>query len=159
MKIKELRMLQTLYEQDFFAWVEQTREILRLQQWDKLDLENLIEEIADLGKSQQRALQSALRLILLHLLKWKYQSERRSRSWEITITRERLNIDELLQESPSLRSFLNNLDWINTTYQRARREAMVETGLSDENFPSACPFDTDEILDLDFYPQSEDIGE
>lgn len=159
MKTTELQMLATLYEQDFFAWVEQTTEILKTQNWDKLDLENLIEEVADLGKSQQRALQSALRLILLHLLKWKYQSERRSKSWEITITRERLNIDELFQESPSLRRFLNDTECMNTTYQRARREAIVETGLSDDNFPHVCPFSIAEILNLDFYPQNEDVRE
>ncbi|WP_375510520.1 DUF29 domain-containing protein [uncultured Nostoc sp.] len=156
MKIIELQMLQSLYEQDFFAWVEQTAELLRSHDWDTLDLEHLIEEVVDLGKSQQRALQSALRLVLSHLLKWKYQAERRSHSWQVTITRERLNIDELLQESPSLRRFLNDAEWINTTYQRVRREAMVETGLSEDNFAIACPFSVDEILDLDFYPNADE---
>ncbi|MDZ8135892.1 MAG: DUF29 domain-containing protein [Nostoc sp. DedQUE04] len=151
MKSIELQMLQTLYEQDFCAWVERTAELLRSHQWDTLDLEHLIEEVVDLGKSQQRALQSALRLVLSHLLKWKYQPERPSRSWQVTITYERLNIDELLQESPSLQRFLNDAEWINTIYQRARREAMVETGLSEDNFAIACPFSVDEILDLDFY--------
>ncbi|YAF94439.1 MAG: DUF29 domain-containing protein [Nodularia sp. CChRGM 3473] len=143
-------MLQNLYDQDFYAWVEQTTEILKSQHWDKLDLEHLIEEVVDLGKSQQRALQSALRLVLSHLLKWKYQPERRSHSWQVTITRERLNLDELMQESPSLRRFLNDDEWINTTYQRARREAIVETNVEDNNFPIVCPFTVDEILDLDF---------
>ena len=61
-------MLQTLYEQDFYAWVEQTAELLQLHHWDTLDLEHLIEEVVDLGESQQRGLQSALRLVLSHLL-------------------------------------------------------------------------------------------
>ena len=156
MKFIELQMLQTLYEQDFYAWVEQTAELLQSHQWDTLDLEHLVEEVVDLGKSQQRALQSALRLVLSHLLKWKYQPERRSRSWQVTITRERLNLDELLQESPSLQRFLNDAEWINTTYQRARQEAIVETGLSEDNFAIACPFSVDEILDLDFYPNAEE---
>ncbi|BAZ82810.1 MAG: DUF29 domain-containing protein [Sphaerospermopsis kisseleviana] len=156
MKTQELQILQTLYGQDFFAWVEQTAEILRSQQWEALDLENLIEEVVDLGKSQQRALQSALRLVLSHLLKWKYQPERRSKSWQVTITRERLNLDELLAESPSLRRFLTDDEWINATYQRARKEAMVETGLSEEKFAIACPFALNQILDLDFYPHSDE---
>ncbi|HYX14208.1 MAG TPA: DUF29 domain-containing protein [Nostoc sp.] len=155
MKSIKLQILQTLYEQDFYTWVEQTTELLRLHHWDTLDLEHLIEEVVDLGKSQQRALQSALRLVLSHLLKWKYQPEGRSHSWQVTITRERLNIDELLEESPSLRRFLNDTEWINSTYQRSRREAMVETGLSEDNFAIACPFSVDEILDLDFYPNPE----
>ena len=87
---------------------------------------------------------------------WKYQSERHSHSWQVTITRERLNIDELLQESPSLRRFLNDAEWINTTYQRSRREAMVETSLSEDDFAIACPFSVDEILDLDFYPNADE---
>lgn len=60
----------------------------------------------------------------------------------------------LVQESPSLRCFLNDAEWINTTYQRARREAMVETSLSEDNFAIACPFSVNEILDLDFYPNA-----
>ncbi|QLE43905.1 DUF29 domain-containing protein [Nostoc sp. C052] len=156
MKIIELQMLQTLYEQDYCAWVEQIAELLRSHQWDTLDLEHLIEEVVDLGKSQQRALQSALRLVLSHLLKWKYQPERRSHSWQVTITHERLDIDELLQESPNLRRFLNDAEWINTTYQRSRQEAMVETGLSEDNFAIVCPFAVDEILDLDFYPNADE---
>ncbi|MBH8565075.1 DUF29 domain-containing protein [Nostoc sp. CENA67] len=155
MQSRELQMLQTLYEQDYYAWVKQTAELLQSHQWEALDLDNLIEEVVDLGKSQQRALQSALRLVLSHLLKWKYQPERRTQSWQVTITRERLNIDELLQESPSLRRFLDDAQWINSTYQRARREAMVETGLLEENFAIACPFSVDEILDLDFYPHAD----
>ena len=156
MKTKNPQSLQLLYEQDFYAWVEQTAELLKSRNWEILDLENLIEEVVDLGRSQQRALQSALRLILSHLLKWKYQSEKRSNSWQITITRERLNLDELFTESPSLRRFLNDTEWINTTYQRARKEAIVETGLSEDNFPIVCPFTVDKILDLDFYSYGEE---
>ena len=144
-----------LYNSDFLAWAEETVELLRSQQWQDIDLENLIEEIADLGKSQQHSLQSSLRLILTHLLKWKYQSDRQSHSWKITINRERLNIDEYLEESPSLRRFLSDREWINKTYQRARREAMVETNLALATFPVACPFSILEILDLDFYPQPD----
>jgi hypothetical protein len=144
-----------LYNSDFLAWTEETVELLRSQQWQDLDIENLIEEIIDLGKSQQHALQSSLRLILMHLLKWKYQSDRQSHSWKITINRERLNIDEYLEESPSLRRFLSDREWIDKTYQRARHEAMVETNLALATFPVACPFSILEILDLDFYPQPD----
>ncbi|MEH1941131.1 MAG: DUF29 family protein [Nostoc sp.] len=42
-------MLQTLYEQDFCARVEQTAELLQLHHWDTLDLEHLIEEVVDIG--------------------------------------------------------------------------------------------------------------
>ncbi len=72
------------------------------------------------------------------------------------ITRERLNLDELLQESPSLRRFLNNAEWINITYQRSRREAIVETGLLEDDLAIAFPFSVDEILDLDFYPNPDE---
>ena len=144
--------LKTLYDDDFLAWTEEVHRLLRSKQWDELDLEHLLEEVESLGKSQQRSLQSALRLILAHLLKWQYQSGRRSRSWQITITRERLNIEEALEESPSLRRFLGDSDWLETIYQRARREAIVETGLADEVFPIDCPFTVVEIVDLEFFP-------
>jgi hypothetical protein len=144
--------LKTLYDEDFLAWTEEVYRLLRSKQWDELDLEHLLEEVDTLGKSQQRSLQIAIRLILAHLLKWQYQSGMRSRSWQITITRERLNIEEALEESPSLRCFLADAGWLETIYQRSRREAIVETGLDEEVFPIACPFTVVEVLDLAFYP-------
>lgn len=98
--------LNALYEQDFAAWAEETAQLLERQQFDQLDLLNLIEEVWDLSKRERDRLLSSLRLILHHLLKWQYQSELRSDSWENTINRERLNIQSYLEGSPSLKRYL-----------------------------------------------------
>jgi hypothetical protein len=67
-----------------------------------------------------------------------------------------LQMLQTLYEQDFCACFLNDAEWINTTYQRARREAIVETGLSEENFAIVCPFAVDEILDLDFYLNAEE---
>ena len=85
-----------LYQKDIYCWAEQTVSVLRQKSWDNLDLKHLIEEIEDLSKRERDALLSSIRLILHHLLKWDYQLEKRSRSWQITIERERKNIEELI---------------------------------------------------------------
>ncbi len=82
-----------LYEQDFAQWAEIMAEKLRNKDFNNLDLDNLAEEIKDLSKRERDKLLSSIRLIVHHFLKWDYQPEERSRSWEITIKRERNNIE------------------------------------------------------------------
>ena len=67
-----------LYEQDYYRWLTQTADLLKSKEFTKLDLENLIEEIESLGKSEKRAIKSNLIVVILHLLKWQYQSQKRS---------------------------------------------------------------------------------
>lgn len=143
----------SLYEEDFHLWAEQTAGLLRQQRWSELDVKHLIEEVEDLGKSQQRALRSSLRLVLIYLLKWQYQPERRSDSWENTIARERLNIEEYLEDMPSLKRFLTDSDWVEKVYRRSRKEATFETKLPLATFPEQCPFTLEQILDEAFWPE------
>ncbi len=77
--------MQNLYETDFYAWIQEQAKRLRHQQWNQLDLPNLIEEIESLGKQQRAELRNGLKVLIGHLLKWEYQTERRSRSWLMTI--------------------------------------------------------------------------
>ncbi|NJN23991.1 MAG: DUF29 domain-containing protein, partial [Acaryochloridaceae cyanobacterium RL_2_7] len=115
---------------DFVHWAETTAQHLRDQNWKALDLTHLIEEIEDLSKRERDRLRSSLELIILHLLKWIYQPQKRSRSWQITIGRERLNIDRYLRDSPSLKRYLQD-EWLSQTYTYtdARRRASIETQL------------------------------
>lgn len=57
-----------LYDTDFNLWVEETAKLLKEGKWDYLDLENLIEEIEAIGRSDKKALKSNLEKLLLHLL-------------------------------------------------------------------------------------------
>ena len=72
---------QQLYNADFAQWIAQVTVLLRQGKFDELDIENLIEEVEDLGKCDRRAVCSNLEIVLLHLLKWQFQPEQRSASW------------------------------------------------------------------------------
>ena len=112
-----------LYEQDFYAWAMKNAELLRQGRISEVDAMHLAEELEDMGKSNRRALLSRLQVLITHLLKYQRQPHLRSRSWEMTIR-------NLLQESPSLRTVLNEPDKLAQAYIRAMREAVAETGLA-----------------------------
>ena len=139
-----------LYEQDFFEWTVRNAELLRAGQLDEADLEHIAEEIEDMGKSERHALRSRLRVLLSHLLKWKYQAGRRSRSWKATIRVQRDELAHLLRQMPSLRRYLR--DQLPEVYPIAVEGAIAEADLPEEVFPTACPFSLDEILTADFFP-------
>jgi Domain of unknown function DUF29 len=139
-----------LYEQDFFLWTQQMATALREGRLEQLDLENLAEEIESLGRSDRRALQSRLVVLLHHLLKWRYQPQQRTGSWKGTLSEQRRRIRVLLEDSPSLRSLLDNA--VKECYLDARRQASDETGLPLTDFPEVCPFLLVDILDLSFLP-------
>lgn len=141
--------LADLYDRDIVLWSERTIELLRQGKFDELDMENLIDEVGDLGKRERDRLLSSIRLILHHLLKWEYQPEKRSRSWAKTIQRERVNIQDYLEETPSLVRIINAAG-IEKAYKTARRHAEIETDLTPKTFPQSCPYQWREILDDSF---------
>ncbi|QUS61026.1 DUF29 domain-containing protein [Synechocystis sp. PCC 7339] len=131
-----------LYERDYSQWAETMADLLESGKFTELDIENLVEEVRDLSKRERDRLLSSLRLIVHHLLKWDYQPQRRSRSWLVTIQRERNNISFYLKDSPSLRRYLTD-GWLGEIYGNAKLEAFKETGL---DFPAECPYDIGEVL-------------
>ncbi len=142
----------SLYDQDYQAWLEQTADQLAQSQWSKIDLPNLIEEIRDMGKSQRQALGSNLIVILLHLLKYKYQPTHRSNSWLATIVEHRLRVKRQLIESPSLKPYLVTI--FNDCYEDGRVRSQVETGLPIDTFPLDSPFTIEEVLNIDYLPNA-----
>ena len=136
-----------LYDQDFYLWVESTVQQLRQKQLDKIDWENLIEEIESLGKSEKNALKSNLRILLMHLLKWQYQPNKRSNSWSYTITEHNIRINQAFQDSPSLKRYFAEI--FEDCYQDARKLAAKETGLNIQIFPLDCPFSQEDVLNSD----------
>jgi len=137
------------YETDFYQWTQQQADLLRQGALSALDVENLIEEIEDMGASNRRSLGSFLDLVIMHLLKWRYQPERRSNSWKSSIRKGRHAIERLLEESPSLKPRLSVM--VTAEYRRARSEAADETGLPLTTFPDVCPFTVEQITG-DWWP-------
>ena len=139
-----------LYEQDFCLWIEKALELLHEGNLKDLDLENLLEEIADMGNSQKQSLESNLKILLMHLLKYKYQADKRTNSWRYTIVEHRQRIRKAFKNSPSLRRHF--LQEFADVYLDAKQLAVAETGLSPNIFPIECPFTTDQALDEAYFP-------
>ena len=117
---------------------------------DRVDVENLAEEIESLGKSQLHALTSCYRLIAMHLLKFLVQPDKASFSWATTISRERGNLELLLDDNPGMKP--KRVERFARAYEVARRDAATETGLPLEHFPLQSPFDVDDVEARDFWP-------
>jgi hypothetical protein len=140
-----------LYNQDFYLWIETTAKQLKAGNFTEIDLENLIEEIESMGRSEKRALESNLVVLLMHLLKYKYQPEKCSKSWLSTIFEHRRRLNKQFQDSPSLKKYF--LETFAECYQDARQQASIETGLDLDIFPLESPFNTDECLNKEFLPE------
>ncbi|MEH2066799.1 MAG: DUF29 domain-containing protein [Nostoc sp.] len=142
---------QTLYGIDYLQWIETTVEKLQSQDYVNVDWQNLIEEIADIGRSERRSLKSNLIVILVHLLKWQFQPEKRSGSWEGSIIEHRRRLKEALDDSPSLKSYLESI--FVECYAQAVKQAKAETGFSIESFPVNCPYQLSQVTNDEFLPE------
>lgn len=122
--------------------------LLRQRSFRDLDIDHTAEEIEDMGKREYKELGSRLQVLIAHLLKWKLQPRKRSRSWRATIVTQRLEIHRTLRDSPSLRRRL--LADLGENYADSVKRASAETGLRVSVFPERCPWSIDQILDEDF---------
>ncbi len=144
---------ETLYDKDYYLWLEQTIEQLKGHDFSNLDLINLIEEIEGLGRSEKRSISSYLMRLCEHLLKIKYwQSEREQgyRGWKIEVRNFRLQIKAELEASPSLNSFLQ--DVYVKQYRNARKLFLDASDISPTLVPETPEFTLEEILDEDWFP-------
>ena len=147
----------TAYADDFYTWTREQSERLRSGDLSGLDRENLAEEIESLGKSQYDSLVSLWRVVLLHMLKFDYQPERRSRSWTVSIRTHRNRAADVLEDNPGLKSRLAQA--LMRAYRDAREEASAETGLPLKRFPKECPYTREELLTRLFSADPEDASD
>ena len=134
----------TLYDTDFYSWTAQTAQLLKERRFSELDLENLIEEIEDLGRSEYRALGSRLEVLLTHLLKIRYQPEMYTKSWDLTVKEQRLRIQRFLRDSPGLKPKLPQA-W-EDAWEPALIQAQKETGLDAAAFPESNLFILEQVI-------------
>lgn len=139
-----------LYEQDFYGWTQQQAQILREGALAHLDRVNLAEEIESLGKQQRQELRNRFGILLGHLLKWQFQPSKRSKNWFVTLREQRREIGYLLAENPSLKADIPEV--LHKGYQSGIDLAVRETSLTDQDFPTQCPYPLDKILDPNFFP-------
>jgi len=141
-----------LYNADFYAWCLATAALIREGKWYDIDREALAEEIESVGRSQKRELESRIHVLVMHLLKWRYQPEGRQRghSWRSTIRTQRRELRLLLRDNPGLRPQVPTI--VIESYPDARTEALDETGLPDATLPQDCPWTAVQVLDDGFWP-------
>jgi hypothetical protein len=140
----------TSYESDFALWAAEQGTLLREGRLDRLDLENLAEEIESLGISNKRQIESRMAILLMHLLKWYYQPEFRCGSWRSTIHEQRRRIARVVRDSPSLKHYPSEI--LSDEYSSAREKAAMETTVFLDLIPTACPYTIEQVLDPDFLP-------
>ena len=147
-------MKSDLYEQDYYLWIEKTISLLENRQFSDLDLDNLIEEISDMGKSQRQSLKSYLTRLLEHLLKlayWQSKLEYNQRGWKNEIRNFRRAIKRIIADSPSLQPYL--IEIFNNSFQEARISFIELSGMA-ENLVSLAPICTiEQALNEDWFPE------
>jgi len=141
------------YETDFHAWAIESACLVRQGRLAELDLNHIAEELESMGASERRELLNRLQILLMHLLKYQFQPERRGKSWKLTIIHQRTAIERLLKQSPSLRRLLEDQEELLDIYQKAVREAVLETDLDRYIFPVECPYSVMDMLDDGFWPE------
>ena len=143
-------MKASLYESDFYAWSNHQAALLRAGKLSEADIENIAEEIESMGKGEKRELVNRLRVLLLHLLKWRFQPNLRGPSWQVTIKSQRFDIVRHMKGNPSLKSQItDSVEW---AFEGAQLDAILETGLPDNTFPQTCPWTFAQMTDADFWP-------
>jgi hypothetical protein len=144
--------MSSTYENDIVAWANEQAYLLRSGKLSAIDIEHIAEEIEDVGKSEQRELASRMAALIAHLLKWQYQPERQSGSWQRTIKEQRKAIARRLKKNPSLNALTHDSEWIEDTWGDALLIAINETRM--DSFPESCPWAIENILSDDWLPTS-----
>ena len=145
----------TLYDQDYYLWLRTTINQLRAGQFSSVDLDNLLEELESVGRSQKRTVKSLLIRLFEHLLKltyWDVERERNEGHWKGEIRTFRREIKDELKDSPSLKPYI--LEIFDECYQDARKEASDRSQLPIETFPVALLGSLEQILDENWFPES-----
>jgi hypothetical protein len=136
------------YARDVYTWSQEQARLMREGRFDEIDRENVAEEIESVGRAEFNQLVGALRVLMLHILKWDHQPDRRSRSWAQSIRVQRNNLGDVLDDNPGLKPRL--MEAMTRAYRNARAEASQETGLDEEAFPAKCPYSFEDVTSQRF---------
>lgn len=141
----------TSYDRDYLLWLEMTIEQLKQRRFNDLDLENLIEELEGMARSDKRAIKSLLTVLLQHLLKlayWETEREQNANHWQSEIIAFRNQIQELIEDSPSLKPYLKEI--FPKCYSAARESLSVLKGM--QKIPMSEMATLEQVLDKDWFP-------
>lgn len=140
------------YKADYYEWTQEQARLLRENRLGEIDLANIVEELESMGASERNEFANRLEVLLMHLLKWCYQSGYPyRRSWQLTIIEQRKRIAARLRKSPSLKH--HAAEELTDTYDVARISAERETGIPASTFPEACPWTFEQVISPEFWPE------
>ncbi|MCI4625630.1 MAG: DUF29 domain-containing protein [Candidatus Magnetoovum sp. WYHC-5] len=142
---------ETLYEVDFYQWALYNANLLKQGRFTEVDIENVVEELESMGRGEKKELRNRLAILIMHLLKWQYQPQRRSESWKITINTQRVDIEFILKDSPSLKHVVEIV--IDEAYKKSGLMFQKETGINKKHLPNICPYNFEQLIDYDFLPE------
>ena len=138
------------YDADFHAWANEQATLLRAGRLAEIDVEHIAEEIETLGRSERREFVNRLSVLLLHLLKWTHQPDRRGRSWELTIKEQRRQLARHLRDNPSLGTWIDQA--VSDAYGDAALRAELEMNVPRDMLPLSCPYRFEQATDEAFWP-------
>jgi hypothetical protein len=138
------------HEKDAYGWAVHTAQLLKEKKMNEVDFDSIIEELEEMGISNKHAFKNRLTQLIFHFLKWQHQPDFRGRSWSGTIKEQRLRLNDLLEENPSLKPFIEEL--IKKAYRIALTLIEKETPINLKTLPNECPYSFDEMMKEDFYP-------
>ena len=138
------------HDEDFYGWAMANASLLKQKKYQEVDMDMIIEEIEEMGRSAESQLTHRLSLVLTHLLKWQFQPALQGKSWKVTLREQRRASRRLIDKNPSLKSKISNC--IFEAYEDAIDEAIKQTGLDEKTFPTECPYTFEQIMDDEFYP-------
>lgn len=141
-------MPSNLYETDFYAWTLEQSKLLQVGDFKGLDITNLVEEIESLGKQQRQEIRNRLGILIGHLLKWDYKPDKRSKSWRVTIQSQRREIEDLLEDNPSLKPYLPEA--IAKGHKAGLDLVALETPLDYQDLPEGSIYTIEQLLNPDF---------
>ena len=143
--------MQSKYEEDFYNWAMTNASLLKQRKFNEADMENIIEEIEAMGRSEKNQLVNRFSILIAHLLKWQFQPDFRGRSWHGTIKEQRKRIKMLLKDNPSLKSKLE--DGLADAYELAVDQIEKETPIDLKLLPQHCLYSFNNCIDDEFYPK------
>lgn len=140
------------YEKDFYGWAMENASLLKQGRFNEVDVENIVEEMESMGRSEKSQLTNRLAILIAHLLKWQFQPDFRGRSWHGTIKEQRKRAKILLKENPSLKNKLAEvfLDAYELSVDIVEKETSIDLKL----LPSECPYSFEDCLDDNFFPET-----
>jgi len=139
------------YDSDFYAWANEQAALLRDGRLAEADIDHIALEIESMGKTEKRELVARLTILMLHLLKWKFQPNLRGRSWRLSIREQRKEVVNHLADNPSLEPKLPEA--LAQAHDVATVRAARETDIDEDGFPVVCPWTFEEAVSEGFWPE------